>query len=204
MSDFYKIKCSGYKGKMYLFLDEKGFSFKKKKYCLFGEFILVDSFLVSNIKMNKSRSLIRIVDKTVDVIFNDKSLNIKFSNFDDANSFYEKLVELKKNDTFLNRSLYKMQNITEEDVRNGIKTIVKVVGVLGILVHGVKSVVKDGKGIIEEGREVIKSILNFSLILLFSVLTLKVSALLFSVRVLIVLSFSLNCSSTLVKALDKF
>ena len=160
MSDFYKIKCSGYKGKMYLFLDEKGFSFKKKKYCLFGEFILVDSFLVSNIKMNKSRSLIRIVDKTVDVIFNDKSLNIKFSNFDDANSFYEKLVELKKNDTFLNRSLYKMQNITEEDVRNGIKTIVKVVGVLGILVHGVKSVVKDGKGIIEEGREVIKSILK--------------------------------------------
>ena len=79
MSDFYKIKCTGYKGKMYLFLDEKGFSFKKKKYCLFGEFILVDSFLVSNIKMNKSRSLIRIVDKTVDVIFNDKSLNIKFS-----------------------------------------------------------------------------------------------------------------------------
>jgi hypothetical protein len=53
-----------------------------------------------------------------------------------------------------------MQNITEEDVRNGIKTIVKVVGVLGVLVHGVKSVVKDGKGIIEEGREVIKSILK--------------------------------------------
>ena len=46
--------------------------------------------------------------------------------------------------------------------------------------------------------------LSFSLILLFKVLTLKVSALLFSVRVLIVLSLSLNCSSTLIKVLDKF
>ena len=52
----------------------------------------------------------------------------------------------------------KKTNITEEDVRNGIKTIVKVVGVVGLLVHGVKSVVKDGKGIFEEGNEVIKAI----------------------------------------------
>ena len=154
----YKVKCSDYKGKMYLFIEEKGFSFKKKKYCFFGEFIDVDSFLVSDIKMNKNRSLIRIVDKNVDVIFNNNSLNIKFYKLEDARDFYDKLVELKKNDTFLNRSLYKMQNITEEDVRNGIKTIVKVVGVVGLLVHGVKSVVKDGKGIFEEGKEVIKAI----------------------------------------------
>ena len=82
------------------------------------------------------------------------------NSFDDAQEFYDKLVELKKNDTFLNRSLYKMKNITEEDVRNGIKTVVKVVGILGVLVHGVKSVVKDGKGIFEEGKEVVKSILK--------------------------------------------
>jgi hypothetical protein len=156
----YKVKCSDYKGKMYLFIEEKGFSFKKKKYCFFGEFLDVDSFLVSDIKVNKSRSLIRIVDKTVDVIFNDKSLNIKFYSLDEANDFYDKLVELKKNDTFINRSLYKMRNITEEDVRDGIKTIVKLVGIVAVVVHGVKSVVKDGKGIIEEGREVIKSILK--------------------------------------------
>lgn len=156
----YRVKCSDYKGRLYLFLEDKGFSFKKKKYYFFGEFIDVDSFLVSDIKMNKNRSLIRIVDKTVDVIFNNDSLNIKFYSFDDAQEFYDKLVELKKNDTFLNRSLYKMKNITEEDVRNGIKTVVKVVGILGVLVHGVKSVVKDGKGIFEEGKEVFKSILK--------------------------------------------
>lgn len=154
----YRVKCSDYKGRLYLFLEEKGFCFKKKKYCFFGEFLDVDSFLVSDIKVNKSRSLIRIVDKTVDVIFNDKSLNIKFHSLDEANDFYDKLVELKKNDTFINRSLYKMRNITEEDVRDGIKSIVKLVGIVAVVVHGVKSVVKDGKGIFEEGKEVIKSI----------------------------------------------
>lgn len=156
----YKIKCSDYKGRLYLFLEEKGFSFKKKKYYLFGEFVDVDNFLVSDIKVNKNRSLIRIVDKDVDVIFNNKSLNMKFCSYSDAREFYDKLVELKKNDTFLNRSLYKMQNITEDDVRDGIKTIVKIVSIVGVVVHGIKSVTKDGKGILEEGKEVIKSILK--------------------------------------------
>ena len=156
----YKVKCSDYKGKIYLFLDERGFSFKKKKYYLFGEFIILDSFLVSNIKMNKHRNLIRVVDKNVNVIFNDKSLDIKFFCYEDAHDFYEKLNEIKKNDTFFYRSLYKIQNMTDEDIKNNIKSVVKVVSVIAVLVHGVKSVVSDGKGIFEEGKEVLKSIIK--------------------------------------------
>ena len=61
----YKIKCSGYKGKMYLFFDEKGFSFKKKKYCFFGEFLNIESFLVSDIKVKgkiESLDIERVID----------------------------------------------------------------------------------------------------------------------------------------------
>ena len=100
------------------------------------------------------------MEKTVDVIFNTKSINIKFKNNDDAKEFYDRIIELKKNDTFVNRSLHKIRNITEEDVRKGLKTIVKTVGIIGIVVHSVKSVITDGKGIFEEGKQAIKSILK--------------------------------------------
>ena len=160
MKEVYKIKCNEYKGILYLFINEKGFEFKKKKYILFGEYINIDDFLISEIKYKNNRTLVRVVDKTVDVIFNTKSINIKFQSYEDAKEFYDRVIELKKNDTFVNRSLYKMQNITEEDIRKGLKTIVKTVGIIGILVHSVKSVVSDGKGIFEEGKEVIKSLLK--------------------------------------------
>ncbi|MBQ7789854.1 MAG: hypothetical protein IJ399_01170 [Bacilli bacterium] len=160
MKEYYKIKCNGYKGLMYLFVEEKSFNFKKKKYVFFGEYIDVDEFLISEIKYKNNRTLVRVVEKTVDVIFNTKSINIKFKNNDDAKEFYDRIIELKKNDTFVNRSLHKIRNITEEDVRKGLKTIVKTVGIIGIVVHSVKSVITDGKGIFEEGKEAIKSILK--------------------------------------------
>lgn len=160
MKEYYKIKCNGYKGSMYLFVEEKSFNFKKKKYVFFGEYIDVDEFLISEIKYKNNRTLVRVVEKTVDVIFNTKSINIKFKNNDDAKEFYDRIIELKKNDTFVNRSLHKIRNITEEDVRKGLKTIVKTVGIIGIVVHSVKSVITDGKGIFEEGKEAIKSILK--------------------------------------------
>jgi hypothetical protein len=100
------------------------------------------------------------VDKSVDIIFNTKSITIKFQSYEDAKEFYDRIIELKKSDTFVNRNIRKIQNITEEDVRKGLKTIVKTVGVIGIFVHAVKSVVSDGKGIVEEGKEVIKSLLK--------------------------------------------
>ena len=160
MKEVYKIKCNEYKGILYLFINEKGFEFKKKKYILLGEYIEVDSFLISEIKYKNNRTLVRVVNKTVDVIFNTKSITIKFKTYEDAKEFYDRIIELKKNDTFVNRSLHKMQDITEEDIRKGLKTIVKTVGIIGILVHSIKSVVSDGKGIIEEGKQVIKSILK--------------------------------------------
>lgn len=160
MKEYYKIKCNGYKSSMYLFVEEKSFNFKKKKYIFFGEYIDVDEFLISEIKYKNNRTLVRVVEKTVDVIFNTKSINIKFKNNDDAKEFYDRIIELKKNDTFVNRSLHKIRNITEEDVRKGLKIIVKTVGIIGIVVHSVKSVVTDGKGIFEEGKEAIKSILK--------------------------------------------
>lgn len=158
MDECYKVKCVGYKGLHYIFMDPKGFSLKKKKYIFFGDFIDVNSFLVSDIKQNKSRTLVRIVDKNVDVIFQNDSLNIKFYSYDSAKEFYDKVLELKKNDTFINRSIDKMKNITEDDIRKTVKSVVKATSIIGILVHGVKSVVKDGKGVLEEGKEVVKSI----------------------------------------------
>ena len=145
---------------MYLFVEEKSFNFKKKKYVFFGEYIDVDEFLISEIKYKNNRTLVRVVEKTVDVIFNTKSINIKFKNNDDAKEFYDRIIELKKNDTFVNRSLHKIRNITEEAVRKGLKTIVKTVGIIGIVVHSVKSVITDGKSIFEEGKQAIKSILK--------------------------------------------
>lgn len=153
-----KVKCDGYKGRHYVFLNSKGFSIKKKKYTFFGEYIDVEDFQIREIKEKSGRTLARIVDKKVDIIFNNKSINMNFYNYEDASIFYDKIIELKKNDTFVNRSINKMQNITEEDIKKTIKKVVKTVGIVGIIVHGVKSVVKDGKGIFEEGKEVIKSI----------------------------------------------
>ena len=160
MKEVYKIKCNDYKGKLYLFFNEKGFEFKKKKYILFGEYISIDNFLISEIKYKNNRTLVRVVEKTVDIIFNTKSITIKFQSYEDAKEFYDRIIELKKKDTFVNKSILKLKNITEDDVREGLKTIVKTVGVIGILVHSIKSVVSDGKGIVEEGKQVIKSLLK--------------------------------------------
>lgn len=158
MNEVFKVKCSEYSGLHYLFLDSNGFSLKKKKYIFFGDFVDVDSFLIKDIKANNKRVLVRCNEKYVDVVLINKSLSLKFKNNEEAMSFYEKILELKKNDTFISRSIDKMKNITEDDIRKTVKSVVKAVSIIGILVHGVKAVVKDGKGVLEEGKEVIKSI----------------------------------------------
>jgi hypothetical protein len=155
-----KIKCNKYKGRIYVFLTSKEIILKKKKYIFFGEYIEIKKYQIRDIKENNTRTLIRIIENSIDIIFINDSIKLDFYNNESAKKFYDILIEQKKNDTFVNRSLYKMKNITEEDVKNGIKYIVKTVGLVALLVHSVKSVVNDGKTIKDEGKEVIKKLLK--------------------------------------------
>ena len=155
-----KIKCNKYKGRIYVFLTSKEIILKKKKYIFFGEYIEIKKYQIRDIKENNTRTLIRIIENSIDIIFINDSIKLDFYNKESAKKFYDILIEQKKNDTFVNRSLYKMKNITEEDVKNGIKYIVKTVGLVALLVHSVKSVVNDGKTIKDEGKEVIKKLLK--------------------------------------------
>ena len=155
-----KIKCNKYKGRIYVFLTSKEIILKKKKYIFFGEYIEIKKYQIRDIKENNTRTLIRIIENSIDIIFINDSIKLDFYNNESAKKFYDILIEQKKNDTFVNRSLYKMKNITEEDVKKGIKYIVKTVGLVALLVHSVKSVVNDGKTIKDEGKEVIKKLLK--------------------------------------------
>ena len=101
-----KVKLEGSFFKKYLVLDEKKFEIKKKKSLFSSEMEVIDTYLIKDIKMTNSRILVRVKDvKYVEIIMNNKTLLLKFSNEDLANDFSNKLIELKEKDSMFSRGL---------------------------------------------------------------------------------------------------
>ena len=101
-----KVKIEGSFFKKYLVLDEKKFEIKKKKSLFSSEMEVIDTYLIKDIKMTNSRILVRVKDvKYVEIIMNNKTLLLKFSNEDLANDFSNKLIELKEKDSMFSRGL---------------------------------------------------------------------------------------------------
>ena len=95
-----KVKIDGSFFKKYLVLDEKKFEIKKKKSLFSSDFEVLETYLIKDIKMTNSRILVRVKDvKYVEIIMNNKTLLLKFSNEDLANDFSNKLIELKEKDS---------------------------------------------------------------------------------------------------------
>ena len=101
-----KVKIEGSFFKKYLVLDEKKFEIKKKKSLFNSDFDVLETYLIKDIKMTNSRILVRVKDvKYVEIIMNNKTLLLKFSNEDLANDFSNKLIELKEKDSMFSRGL---------------------------------------------------------------------------------------------------
>ena len=101
-----KVKIEGSFFKKYLVLDEKKFEIKKKKSLFSSDFEVLETYLIKDIKMTNSRILVRVKDvKYVEIIMNNKTLLLKFSNEDLANDFSNKLIELKEKDSMFSRGL---------------------------------------------------------------------------------------------------
>ena len=101
-----KVKIEGSFFKKYLVLDEKKFEIKKKKSLFSLDFEVLETYLIKDIKMTNSRILVRVKDvKYVEIIMNNKTLLLKFSNEELANDFSNKLIELKEKDSMFSRGL---------------------------------------------------------------------------------------------------
>ena len=101
-----KVKIEGSFFKKYLVLDEKKFEIKKKKSLFSSDCDVLETYLIKDIKMTNSRILVRVKDvKYVEIIMNNKTLLLKFSNEDLANDFSNKLIELKEKDSMFSRGL---------------------------------------------------------------------------------------------------
>ena len=150
-----KFKCDGYKGKMYLFLDELNVIFKKKKWFLSSELVDVDTFSIRDIRENKGKYLIRQTDKNVEVITIKKCYILRFYSFEDANSFYSAVIDIKKSDTFLKRNLDRLRNINEKDVKNAANSIIKVLSFIALIVKAVDEMGDKGKTVIDGIKAII-------------------------------------------------
>lgn len=101
-----KVKLEGVFFKRYLVLDEKKFEIKKKKSLFSSEMEVIDTYLVKDIKTTNSRILVRVKDERyVEIIMNNKTLLMKFSDEELANDFCNKLITLKEKENIFNRGL---------------------------------------------------------------------------------------------------
>lgn len=148
-----KVKLEGSFFKKYLVLDEKKFEIRKKKSLFSSEMEVIDTYLIKDIKMTNSRILVRVKDvKYVEIIMNDKTLLMKFSNEELANDFCNKLIELKEKDSMFSRGLDLVKGL---DVGNAIKIGLAVVALASKFVKNEK--VKKG---LKVAGEVGSSIIN--------------------------------------------
>lgn len=148
-----KVKLEGSFFKKYLVLDEKKFEIKKKKSLFSSEMEVIDTYLIKDIKMTNSRILVRVKDvKYVEIIMNDKTLLMKFSDEELANEFSNKLIELKEKDSLFSRGVDLLKGL---DVGNAIKIGLAVVALASKFVKNEK--VKKG---LKVAGEVGSSIIN--------------------------------------------
>lgn len=148
-----KVKLEGSFFKKYLFLDEKKFEIRKKKSLFSSEMDVIDTYLIKDIKMTHSRILVRVKDvRYVEIIMNDKTLLMKFSDEELANEFSNKLIELKEKDSLFSRGVDLVKGL---DVGNAIKIGLAVVALASKFVKNEK--VKKG---LKVAGEVGSSIIN--------------------------------------------
>ena len=148
-----KVKIEGSFFKKYLVLDEKKFEIKKKKSLFSSDFEVLETYLIKDIKMTNSRILVRVKDvKYVEIIMNNKTLLLKFSNEDLANDFSNKLIELKEKDSMFSRGLDFVKCL---DIGNAVKVGLAVVALASRFVKNEK--VKKG---LKVAGEVGSSIIN--------------------------------------------
>lgn len=148
-----KVKLEGSFFKKYLVLDEKKFEIKKKKSLFSSEMEVIDTYLIKDIKMTNSRILVRVKDvRYVEIIMNDKTLLMKFSDEELANEFSNKLIELKEKDSLFSRGVDLVKGL---DVGNAIKIGLAVVALASKFVKNEK--VKKG---LKVAGEVGSSIIN--------------------------------------------
>ena len=148
-----KVKIDSSFFKKYLVLDEKKFEIKKKKSLFSSDFEVLETYLIKDIKMTNSRILVRVKDvKYVEIIMNNKTLLLKFSNEDLANDFSNKLIELKEKDSMFSRGLDFVKGL---DIGNAVKVGLAVVALASRFVKNEK--VKKG---LKVAGEVGSSIIN--------------------------------------------
>ena len=148
-----KVKLEGSFFKKYLVLDEKKFEIKKKKSLFSSEMEVIDTYLIKDIKMTNSRILVRVKDvKYVEIIMNNKTLLMKFSDEELANEFSNKLIELKEKDSLFSRGVDLVKGL---DVGNALKIGLAVVALASKFVKNEK--VKKG---LKVAGEVGSSIIN--------------------------------------------
>lgn len=148
-----KVKLEDSFFKKYLVLDEKKFEIKKKKSLFSSEMEVIDTYLIKDIKMTNSRILVRVKDvKYVEIIMNNKTLLMKFSDEELANEFSNKLIELKEKDSLFSRGVELIKGL---DVGNAIKIGLAVVALASKFVKNEK--VKKG---LKVAGEVGSSIIN--------------------------------------------
>ena len=148
-----KVKLEGSFFKKYLVLEEKKFEIKKKKSLFSSDFDVLETYLIKDIKMTNSRILVRVKDvKYVEIIMNNKTLLLKFSNEDLANDFSNKLIELKEKDSMFSRGLDFVKGL---DIGNAVKVGLAVVALASRFVKNEK--VKKG---LKVAGEVGSSIIN--------------------------------------------
>ena len=148
-----KVKLEGSFFKKYLVLDEKKFEIKKKKSLFSSDFEVLETYLIKDIKMTNSRILVRVKDvKYVEIIMNNKTLLLKFSNEDLANDFSNKLIELKEKDNMFSRGLDLVKGL---DIGSAFKVGLAVVALASRFVKNEK--VKKG---LKVAGEVGSSIIN--------------------------------------------
>lgn len=124
-----KVKLEDSFCKRYLVLDDKKFEIKKKKNLFSSELIVCDTYLIKDIKMTNSRILVRVKDiKYVEVILNNRSLLIKFTNEELAREFSDKLIELKEKESLFSRGIDKIKGISFGDVKGVLKAGCALVG----------------------------------------------------------------------------
>ena len=120
-----KVKIDGSFFKKYLVLDEKKFEIKKIKSLFSSDFEVLETYLIKDFKMTNSRILVRVKDvKYVEIIMNNKTLLLKFSNEDLANDFSNKLIELKEKDSMFSRGRDFVKGL---DIGNAVKVGLAVV-----------------------------------------------------------------------------
>lgn len=148
-----KVKIEGSFFKKYLVLDEKKFEIKKKKSLFSSDFEVLETYLIKDVKMTNSRILVRVKDvKYVEIIMNNKTLLLKFSNEDLSNDFSNKLIELKEKDSMFSRGLDFVKGL---DIGNAFKVGLAVVALASRFVKNEK--VKKG---LKVAGEVGSSIIN--------------------------------------------